>query len=235
MTLLTHHTPVVRSSTHVFTGQQGQTIETAIDWPANTPRGFALCLHPHPLYQGTNRNKVVTTLAKACLNEGFIAVRPNFRGVGASEGQFDNARGETADMLALLPQLHTLLQAQSPTLPPKAPWLLGGFSFGASVAAQLYAELADQGAPLPAKVLLLGSGVWRFAYRDIALPSHTFVVHGQADDVIPIEEVIPWLQTQGLPITLIPGATHFFHGHLILLRQLLQDQIRLLNFSALSV
>src|SRR5690606_31823275 len=118
-----------------------------------------------PLHGGTNQNKVVTTIARACTERGLVAVRPNFRGVGASQGEFDSARGETADMLALVEQL----QQQHPDI-AQGSWVLAGFSFGTSVAAQLYSELASRSQPLPNRLILVGTAVERFRFREVELP-----------------------------------------------------------------
>lgn len=209
----------MRTEKIIFHGLAGQ-IECAIDWPEETPRGWALCLHPHPLFDGTNTNKVVTTLARTCVQHGLVALRPNFRGVGLSEGKFDHAKGETSDMMTLVEQFLTQYpQFQGMT------WVLGGFSFGTAVAAQLYAELADRQQPLPAQLILLGPGVWRFAYREVTLPENTLLVHGEKDDVIPLSDAYTWLKDRHLPITVIPDAGHFFHGKLVMLKSIIQQTL----------
>ncbi len=205
----------MRTEKTIFKGLSGN-IECAIDFPDDEPRGWALCLHPHPLFDGTNTNKVVTTLARTCVQNGYVALRPNFRGVGLSEGSFDNAKGETADMLVLIEQFlqqYPQFQGQS--------WVLGGFSFGTAVAAQLYAELHDRQASLPTQLILLGPGVWRFAYREVTLPENTLLVHGEKDDVIPLADAYVWLKDRQLPITVIPDSGHFFHGKLVILKNIL--------------
>lgn len=205
----------MRTEKIIFQGHAGN-IECAIDWPDNPPLGWALCLHPHPLFDGTNSNKVVTTLARACVQHGLVAIRPNFRGVGLSEGSFDNAKGETMDMIMLIEQfLQKYPQFQQQN------WTLGGFSFGTAVAAQLYAELEDRQMHLPKQLILLGSGVWRFAYREVTLPENTLLVHGEKDDVIPLTDAYAWLKEHHLPITVIPDAGHFFHGKLVLLKNII--------------
>lgn len=213
----------MRSETIFFQGQAGK-IECAIDFPSDTSesaiKGWLLCLHPHPLHEGNNMNKVVTTIARACVHQGFVALRPNFRGVGQSEGVFDRAEGETVDMLMLL----NAFAQRYPAIAQKE-WLLGGFSFGTAVAAQLYAELADQGKALPKQLMLFGSGVWRYSYRSIDLPKNTLLVHGEKDEVIPLSDVLDWLHDFNLPITVIPNACHFFHGKLVLLKQLIQEKL----------
>ncbi|WP_159991553.1 alpha/beta hydrolase [Pelistega ratti] len=211
----------MHTDTVFFSGHIGQ-IECAIDYPDSPPRGWALCLHPHPLFKGTNTNKVITTLSRACVAHGLVTLRPNFRGVGQSAGEFDKAHGETLDMVALIQQF----LAQHPEFSHQ-PWILGGFSFGTAVAAQLYAELQDHAITLPQKLILMGVGVWRYAYREVKLPEDVFIVHGEKDDVIPLVDAYEWLKDREVPITVIPNATHFFHGKLVILKHLLQQQLRL--------
>lgn len=212
----------LRTQTLTFRGEAG-IVECAFDQPAGETRGWALVLHPHPLHGGTRDNKVVTTISRACVEHGLAVLRPNFRGVGASEGEFDSARGETRDMLAVVEQF----EAAYPEL-AAGRWVLAGFSFGTSVAAQLYAERAEQGARTPDMLLLAGSAVERFRFRDIAVPDHTVVIHGEADEVVPLDEAVTFARQHKLPITVMPDAGHFFHGRLIDLRRLVQQSLRAL-------
>jgi alpha/beta superfamily hydrolase len=197
-----------------FIGQAGR-IDCAVDWPEGSPRGWALCLHPHPLHEGTRDNKVVTTVARACVQQGLVALRPDFRGVRASEGTFDKAVGETADMRDLVAQW----LERHPEL-AGMPWALSGFSFGTAVAAQLDGTLADEGLPRPAALILAGTAVWRFQFREVTLPDDTLIVHGEQDEVVPFSELLDWTRDRSVPVVVIPGATHFFHGKLLLLKQL---------------
>ncbi|AUL45660.1 alpha/beta hydrolase [Bordetella trematum] len=204
----------------VFSGAAGR-IECALDYPDGSPRGWALLLHPHPLHGGARDNKVVTTMARACVNAGLVAVRPDFRGVGASEGEFDRGVGETADMLGLIPQLREALPELA-----GAPWVLGGFSFGTAVAAQVYATLAEQHAQ-PDALMLMGPAVGRFQFREVELPESTLMVHGEVDEVVPLAEALDWARPRGLPVVVIPGASHFFHGKLLTLRELVSQRLAL--------
>jgi len=211
------------SPTHVvFDGEAGA-IDCAIDWPAAAPpRGWALVLHPHPLHGGARGNKVVTTIARACTQEGLVVIRPDFRGVGASEGTFDSARGETADMVALVAQW----RVRFPEL-ANAPWVLAGFSFGTAVAAQLHATLADAGSGvMPSAVVLAGPAVKRFLFRDIALPADTLLIHGVQDEVVPLSEARAWAEQEALEISLVEDASHFFHGKLIELKALVTQKLQ---------
>ena len=203
-----------------FHGEAG-IIECALDMPSTEVRGWALVLHPHPLHGGTNTNKVVTTIARACTERGLVAVRPNFRGIGASEGEFDYARGETADMLALVEQL----RQQHPDI-AQGSWVLTGFSFGTSVAAQLYSELASLSQPLPNRLILVGTAVERFRFREVQVPDDTVLIHGEADEVVPLSEAMEFGLKHDLPVAVMPEAGHFFHGRLLSLRRLVQHSLR---------
>jgi alpha/beta superfamily hydrolase len=209
-----------RMENRVFQGQAGD-IDCAIEWPQGTPRGWALVLHPHPLHGGARSNKVVTTVARACLQQGLVAVRPDFRGVGKSAGEFDAAVGETADMQALVRQF-------SQTWPDVArgQWALAGFSFGTAVAAQLYSVLAEQGEKVPQGLMLLGTAVERFRFRDVAVPGDTLLIHGEQDEVVPLAEAMDFARPRDLPVVVIPDATHFFHGKLVVLRELIARHVR---------
>lgn len=210
----------VRTEILSFDGEAGN-IECALDHPAGDVRGWALVLHPHPLHGGARNNKVVTTIARACTEHGLLALRPDFRGVGASEGEFDHARGETADMLALVRQF----QERYPDI-AAGRWLLGGFSFGTSVAAQLYSELAECAMRTPDQLILTGTAVERFRHREVAVPEDTLLIHGEADEVVPLSEAMDFARHHGLPMVVMPDAGHFFHGRLLGLRSLVQQHLR---------
>lgn len=204
----------------VYQGQAGA-IDCVIDWPDGTPRGWALVLHPNPVQGGTRDNKVVTTIARSCVQYGLAAVRPDFRGVGASAGEFDNGIGETADMLEVVQQF---TQA-NPDI-AAGQWVLGGFSFGTSVGAQLYSALAEQGAKVPDAVILAGPAVERFTFREVTLPDDTLLIHGEEDDVVPLSETMSYARQADMPVVVIPAAGHFFHGKLIVLRRLVEQHLR---------
>jgi hypothetical protein len=181
-------------------------LECAIDTPAGPPRGVAVLCHPHPLHGGTMDNKVVQTLARVFVQMGYTGVRFNFRGIGASEGAWDGGHGEVADALAVA-ATHRL---------PGRPLVLGGFSFGGFVAAQAAAQLpAGQGAE---RLVLVGPAVQGFPVP--AVPADTLVIHGEIDDVVPLAAVFDWARPQSLPVTVLPGAGHFFHGQLTVLKQI---------------
>jgi alpha/beta superfamily hydrolase len=208
-----------RVETRTFQGLAGA-IDCIVEWPAGPPRGWALVLHPHPLHGGARENKIVTTIARACLQHGLAAVRPNFRGVGASAGEFDSGIGETGDMQELVAQF-----TQDYPDAAAGKWVLAGFSFGTSVAAQLYSALAEQSGKTPDALMLLGIAVERFKFRDIAVPGDTFLVHGEIDEVVPLPEAMDFARSRELPLVVVPDASHFFHGKLVTLKQLLLQRL----------
>jgi alpha/beta superfamily hydrolase len=179
-------------------------IACAIDEPAEAPRGVAVLCHPHPQHGGTMDNKVVQTLARAFLQLGYRAVRFNFRGVGASTGAWDEGRGEVDDALAVI-------AAQRD---PALPMALGGFSFGGFVAAAAAARLSE--AERAERLVLIGPATSRFQVP--AVPTDTVVIHGEADDVVPLAATLDWARPQALPVIVFPGVGHFFHGQLTLLK-----------------
>jgi hypothetical protein len=185
-------------------------IDCAIDEPAGGQalRGVAVICHPHPQFGGTLDNKVVQTLARGFVQLGYRAVRFNFRGVGASEGVWDEGRGEADDVLAVV---HALRD-------PALPLVLGGFSFGGAMASQAAERLAAEGAPA-ARLVLIAPAATRFKLA--AVPADTLVVHGETDDVVPLAAVLDWARPQALPLVVVPGAGHFFHGQLPLLKSIL--------------
>lgn len=205
------HLPSLNVNTERITlpGATGA-IELAIDRPqAVAPRGLALIAHPHPLFGGTLDNKVVQTLARAFAALGYVAARPNFRGVGASEGVHDEGRGETEDLLLVAAGL----QRQQGL----SELVLAGFSFGGMVQMHVASRLRDAGTPA-LRMVLVAPGVT----RGVALPvaSDTLVIHGEADETVPLSAVFDWARPQQLPIVVVPGADHFFHRRLTLIKDL---------------
>lgn len=178
-------------------------------------RGTAVIAHPHPLFGGTMENKVVQTLARAFVQSGWVAVRFNFRGVGATEGVHDEGRGELDDMLALVA-----------SEAPDGPLALAGFSFGAFVASRAAAALwAGRRAE---KIVLVGAAASRFDVAQLPAEAHdaTLVIHGEHDDTVPLAAVLDWARPQTLPVTVVPGGGHFFHGQLPLLKSLVARHLR---------
>ncbi len=179
-------------------------LECAVDAPAGTPRGLALVCHPHPQHGGTMDNKVVQTLARAFVQLGWTSLRFNFRGIGASQGAWDEGRGEIDDALAALAAFRTAGQ----------PLLLAGFSFGGYVASQVAQRVPDA-----ERLVLIAPAVRNFEVAPVS--ATTLVVHGEADDVVPLAALFDWARPQQLPVTVLPGAGHFFHGQLPVLKQII--------------
>ena len=191
---------------HLISAPSG-VLEIALDLPQNqTMRGIALVCHPHPLHGGAMENKVTTTLARAAVAEGLATLRFNFRGVGQSTGVHDNGDGEVDDAACAL----AWLCAQYPTLP----CLIAGFSFGSAMAAKLYARLCEQDSELQTRkpqlrgLVLAGTSAPR--YEIGTLPEHTLLLHGQADELIALDDVLQWAAPRLLAVTVVPEANHFF-------------------------
>ena len=182
------------------------TLQCAVDEPAGAPRGLALVCHPHPLHGGTQDNKVVQTLARALVQLGWRAVRFNFRGVGASQGAWDEGRGEVDDALAVLQGFRE----------PGQPLVLAGFSFGAYVASQVALRLTGDAAP--ERIILVGPAVQNFAVAPV--PQDSLVIHGETDEIVSLSSVLDWARPHTIAVTVVPGAGHFFHGQLPLLKSL---------------
>jgi len=199
---------------HHIAGAAG-TIELLVDTPADPPLGVAVLSHPNPLLGGTMDNKVVQTLARAFVQCGCQAVSFNFRGVGASAGQYDEGRGELQDLLSVVAQMA-----------PTGPLALAGFSFGAFVTSHALAQLAGQRDLR--QVVLVGTAASRFEVAPVPPELHdvTLAIHGEADDTVPLSAVMDWARPQSLPVLVIPGGGHFFHGQLPLLKNLIARHVR---------
>ena len=178
-------------------------IECAVDEPTGTSRGIALVAHPHPLHGGTLDNKVAQTLARAFVELGYTAWRPNFRGVGASEGAHDEGRGEVDDLAAVL----EFTGSKKP--------VLAGFSFGAAMQAKLATRIELE------RMVLVGLAVKHAEVPPV--PKDTILIHGDQDTTVLMADVFAWAQPQDLPVVVVPGADHFFHRRLQILRAIIQN------------
>jgi hypothetical protein len=178
-------------------------IECAIDEPAGSARGVAVVAHPHPLFGGTLDNKVAQTLARAFTELGYTAWRPNFRGVGRSEGVHDEGRGEVDDLAAVVAFAHA----------PRP--VLAGFSFGAAVQTRLAQRIR------PERMVLVGLAVKHL--EAMPVPADTILIHGEEDTTVPLADVLAWAKPQELPVVVVPGADHFFHRRLHLLRSIVHN------------
>jgi alpha/beta superfamily hydrolase len=204
---------VVEESLHenirgTIPGPAGE-LEVWLEYPRREPRGILLIAHPHPLHGGTMSNKVVHAVARAALSEGWAALRFNFRGVGASQGVHDEGGGEQQDLQAAA----QWVQSELPSLPLR----LAGFSFGARIALLSAAAVGVEQLLLIAPPLRLYSDLWLLDRVEIPWA----VLMGDADEVIPFEQVQQWVERQQIPpqFEVFPGASHFFHGELVALRE----------------
>jgi alpha/beta superfamily hydrolase len=192
---------------HKFTldGHAGK-MQCILDLPEGQPRGIALVAHPHPLYGGTMENKVAQTLARTFVTLGYATARFNFRGVGESEGMHDDGRGEVDDMDVM----YKHMTEQYPGLPVA----LSGFSFGTFVQAQFQQRLIAEGRPAE-RLVLVGTAAGKWPMPPV--PADSILIHGELDDTITLQEVFDWARPLDIPVTVIPGADHFFHrklGHI---------------------
>lgn len=187
---------------------------------ANAP--WVVVCHPHPLFAGTMDNKVVTSVVKAAQDSGMNALRFNFRGVGVSEGIYDQGHGEVADLLCLL---HWLVEQEAAT-----EFVLAGFSFGSYIAAAAAAGFSQ--APLCTtrllRLILLAPPVHHFPFtRHTPFPCVTSILMGDADEVVPFSEVDNWAGALYPPAhyTVLEGCGHFFHGRLLELRDWVKQEL----------
>jgi len=199
-------------------------IEVVVDHPAVFPtagteeaaRGVALVAHPHPLFGGTLDNKVAQTLAKTFTELGYVAVRPNFRGVGASAGRHDDGIGETDDLLRIVDWAHGRFGP--------VPVVLAGFSFGAYVQTRVAQRVK------PERMVLVGvpDGLVTGGrtYKAEHVPPDTIVIHGELDETAPLANTLAWARPQELPVVVVPGADHFFHRKLHLIKSIIKGQWR---------
>jgi alpha/beta superfamily hydrolase len=169
--------------------------------------GCAVVCHPHPLHGGTMQNKVVHTLARAFVRQGFIALRFNFRGVNESAGAFDEGRGELDDVFAAMDYLSTNY--------PELPLWVGGFSFGATLAVDAAAERHAAG------LISIAPAVSRIAKSLSSQPDCPWLIlQGDRDELVDVEETVAWMNElqPGPELQILQDAEHFFHGKLMLLR-----------------
>ncbi len=187
----------MHSEKFLLDGPAGK-LEVVVNDPGPTRRAIALIAHPHPLYGGTLDNKVAQTLAKTFYELHCVALRPNFRGVGASEGEYDEGRGEVDDMLAV----HAYAKNQFGDLPVYS----AGFSFGGFIASQIAKKTQIK------QLVMIAPAVETFPVGEVE--KNTIVIHGELDETVAYQHILDWARPQALAIITIPGADHFFHRRL---------------------
>jgi uncharacterized protein len=205
----------VGNGVQLIDGPAGR-IELLVDLPASV-KGIALVAHPHPLFGGANTNKVAYTLARTLRDLGYCALRPNFRGVGKTEGSHDNGQGETEDLLAVLAWAHA-------QWPDAQATVLAGFSFGAYVQTRVAHRLSDAGTPAK-RLILVGTAAGHVEgarkYDTAAVGADTLVIHGSQDETVPLANVLAWAEPLEVPVVVVPGADHFFHARLHIIRDII--------------
>lgn len=212
----------VHTQKSLIAGPAGH-IEIAVDLPdavrdgTASPRGIALVAHPHPLFGGTMDNKVAQTLARTFVQLGYAVFRSNFRGVGATEGVHDNGVGEVDDLLAVLAHMRAQTGYQA------LPLVLAGFSFGTFVLSHVAVRLRESGQEIE-RMVFVGTAASRWQVAEV--PADTLVIHGETDETVPIAAVYDWARPQELPVVVIPGAEHFFHRKLHVLKRIVVDAWR---------
>ena len=194
-----------RAAERIFIEGGAGRIETVVDRPEAALRGAALIAHPHPLYGGTLDNKVVQTLAKTFVELGYVSLRPNFRGVGASEGEHDEGNGETEDLLRVA--------AYAKEKFGDLPLVLAGYSFGGFVQTRVAKRIK------PERMVLVGLAAGRFNCEPV--PADSIVIHGEQDETVPLAKVLDWARPQEIPVIVIPGADHFFHLRLHIIKNII--------------
>ena len=174
---------------------------------ASVERVAILC-HPNPLQEGTMMNKVVTTMYRFARDQNMHVVRFNFRGVGQSEGQHDLGIGETDD-LQFIDQWAKHRFGNDKTV-------LAGFSFGSYVQVRLAQRIQTE------RMVLVGTAVGRVSgdreYPGANVPEDSILIHGELDETVPLANVLAWAAPQDIPVVVIPGADHFFHRRLNIIR-----------------
>ena len=190
-----------------FAGPAGR-LEGLVDLPDAAPLCIAVVCHPHPLHGGTMHNKVAHTLARELRHQGAVALRFNFRGVGASEGEHGAAIGETDDALAAVAWMRQRY--------PGLLLVLAGFSFGAGVAMRAAARAAASW------LVSIAPAVDRVPLQGFEAPGCPWLlVIGEADEIVDPATVLRFAATApGAPaVQCLPGVGHFFHGQLHQLRE----------------
>lgn len=190
--------PAIMSQHKFSTPSSSGVLQGVVHMPQGVPRAIAVVAHPLSTMGGNMDNKIVTTLVKTFAELGFVALRFNFRGVGESSGVYDEGNGEVEDVLSVVQYARNEFG--------QLPLILSGFSFGGYVQARAAMQLH------PDRLVLVAPAVGRFAMPQV--PANTLLIHGDLDEIVALAEVMAWSGQQHLPIVVVPGATHFFHGHL---------------------
>ncbi len=202
-----------------FNGEEGR-IEGKFHQAEDSKAPVALVLHPHPLYGGNMNNKVVYNTFRSFVESGFSVLRINFRGVGKSQGQFDNGVGELTDAAAAM----DWLQLQ---LPLASEYWLAGFSFGAWISMQLLMRR-----PEIKRFIGIAPPVEKFDFTFLSpCPIPGLVVQGDQDSIAPEEAVVDMVDKitkqkgEKVDYRVVKGADHFFRNKLEDLKEVVRAYI----------
>ena len=203
----------------IFNGPDGR-LEGRYHQSKRPNAPLALLLHPHPQYGGTMNNKVVFNLYQNFARRGFSSLRFNFRGVGRSQGQFDNGQGELSDAASAL----DWMQSRNPNT--NICWI-AGFSFGAWVAMQLMMRR-----PEISGFISIAPPASQHDFSFLApCPASGMIIHGDKDEVVPqssVDKLAQKLQKQKnikIDYRIIEGSDHFFLDHLEPLNEQVNDYL----------
>ena len=206
---------ILKKDKFLIEGAAGD-IEATLDTPEGDERNaVAVCCHPHPVHGGAMTNKVIYTVSRTIASLGIPSVRFNFRGVGRSEGEYDEGRGEQQDLIKVIEWARQQY--------PDRPLWLAGFSFGSWIAAL---QAKEQGAE---QLVSIAPPVNRFSFDDFVIPDCPWlVVMGDADEVVDPQAVFDWIDELSPQPEMIKmeGAGHFFHGRLVDLREELEAALK---------
>lgn len=189
--------------TQLIDGPVGK-LQLLIDRPGVPPQGIALISHPQPLLGGSPKHRVPLTLSRKLCGAGWLTVRPSFRGVDGSEGEYAEGIGEAQDMLAVIAHLGNEY--------PGLPLALVGFSFGAYVFARVASELSPAADAIALMGLPVGTVPGGRDYEAQAVPADCLLLHGEADEMAPLANLLDWARPQQREVVLYAGADHFFKG-----------------------
>jgi len=191
-------------------------IEAILDLPeqSNQQPFISVNCHPHSLHGGSMTNKVVHTVSRSIAGLGIPSLRFNFRGVGKSEGEFDEGQGEQLDLAAAVHWINRHYSDRQ--------LILSGFSFGAYVSGFAAANLN------PSMLLSVAPPVKRFNFDNFQRPACDWsVIMGDKDELVEYADVSRWVDSFDASPKLLTmsGASHFFHGRLVELRSQVEELV----------
>ncbi|MDN6860320.1 alpha/beta hydrolase [Pseudomonas sp. CAN2814] len=190
-------------STQLIDGPVGK-LQLLIDRPGVPAKGIVLISHPQPLLGGSPKHRVPLTLSRKLCGAGWLTVRPSFRGVDGSEGEYAEGIGEAQDMLAVIAHLRSEY--------PELPLALVGFSFGAYVLARVAGELSPPADAIALMGLPVGTVRGGRDYEAQELPADCLLLHGEADEMAPLSNLLHWARPAQREVVLYAGADHLFKG-----------------------